>query len=444
VGQPQEVHIRKLQEIYWSDADPDGRGFVPLADALRKAGDFREAHRVLREGLGRHPEFLSGHVVAAWVSVDQGDFQDAESQFRTALELDPHNISVLRGLAEILLDRGEVGSALGLLEALQREDPIDLDLPNRVVALRAQVEAPTETIPNEDLETKPTIWDDPDAVSEELDWDAAALQPDSSPGGVPEGSDEVAPSAPVVEDGEPIPAPEELDHALVTSTLGEIYLQQGLFGQAEGVFKILLGEDPENENLKHRLEEVQSLLQSHGTKPGASEESLAVEEEIVPISSLGPDDEQDLPAQDVPADEGPPEGIVPIEGLSPVEAVSIEFLAPDRVRPVHPVEPTPDEVLSIAALALDEPLSIDALALDEPLSIDALAPDESLSIDALAPDESLSIDALAPDEALSIDALAPDEPLSIDALAPDGPPPDEDGSGRDPTIDAFENWLDKL
>ena len=40
MGQPLEVHIRKLQEFYWSEADPEGRGFVPLADALRKAGEF--------------------------------------------------------------------------------------------------------------------------------------------------------------------------------------------------------------------------------------------------------------------------------------------------------------------------------------------------------------------------------------------------------------------
>lgn len=52
MGQPLEVHIRELQELYWSAADPDGRGFVHLADALRRAGDLREAHRVLREGLG--------------------------------------------------------------------------------------------------------------------------------------------------------------------------------------------------------------------------------------------------------------------------------------------------------------------------------------------------------------------------------------------------------
>ncbi|MCJ7628952.1 MAG: tetratricopeptide repeat protein, partial [Longimicrobiales bacterium] len=246
MGQPQEVHIRKLQDLFWSEADPDGRSFVPLADALRKVGDFREAHRLLRDGLERHPDFLSGHVVAAWLSMDQGKPEEAESRFGTALELDPHNISALRGLAEILLDRGEVDSALGLLDSLLREDPVDLDLPDRILALMAQVDARTADVPDAEIEPERVVWNDRDAVAEELNWEVAVLQPDSSRDGASEGSAEVVPSVSVVEDGEPIPALEELDDALVTSTLGEIYLRQGLFDRAERVFQTLLERDPEN------------------------------------------------------------------------------------------------------------------------------------------------------------------------------------------------------
>jgi tetratricopeptide (TPR) repeat protein len=427
VGQPQEVHIRKLQDFYWSDADPDGRGFVPLADALRKAGDFREAHRLLREGLGRHPDFLSGHVVAAWLSVDQGHTEEAESQFRTALELDPRNLSALRGLAEVLLDRGEVGSALGFLEALLHEDPMDLDLPNRVLDLRAQTEAPTGAGPDTDPEPARSVWDDPHAVADELNWDAAALQSDSSPDDSPDESEELVPPPSVVEDEEAIPSLEELDDALVTSTLGDIYLRQGLFGRAERVFETLLGEDPENEHLKHRLEEVRSLLQAQGAEPDEKEGRewrTPTEVEIVSIFSLAPDE-----VRGAPAEAGAPEEVAPIEALAPTEVVPIESLALDRVDPVLAVEAAPDE----------------------PITVDALAPDEPITVDALAPDEPITIDALAPDEPITVDALAPDGPVPIESLAPEFPPDqnpeggaDEDEPRRDPTIDAFENWLDNL
>ncbi|MFH1766381.1 MAG: tetratricopeptide repeat protein [Gemmatimonadota bacterium] len=403
MGQPQEVHIRKLQDFYWSEADPDGRGFVPLADALRRAGDFREAHRLLRDGLERHPEFLSGQVVAAWLSVDQGKLEEAESRFGAALELDPHNISALRGLAEILLDRGEVGSALGFLETLLNEDPVDLDLPNRILALRAEVEAPA--VPDPEFEPEPVVWDDPDAVAEELNWDIAVLQPDSSRDGSSDGPEEAVPSVSVVEDGEPIPAQEDLDEALVTSTLGEIYLRQGLFGRAERVFQTLLEGDPENDHLKRRLEEVRSLLRIPEAKPVKREESegpTRPEEGVVPIASLAPEDARDAPALGLP-----PGDMVPIQELASVDVVPIESLAPDRLRPVF---------------------------------AQGSASDRAISIGALAPDEPISIDALAPDGPVPIESLAPDHPFGQSHAEE----PEMDDPGGDPTLEAFENWLDGL
>ena len=373
--------------------------------------------------------------MAAWLSVDRGQLEDAESRFRTALELDPRNISALSGLAEILLDRGEVGSALGFLESLLQEDPLDLDLPKRVLDLRARPEAPSEAGPDTDLEPEPLVWDDPDAAAEELNWGVAALQSDSSPDGSPNEPEEVTPSALVVEDGEPIPAPEELDDALVTSTLGEIYLRQGLFGRAERLFETLLAGDPENEHLKHRLKEVRSLLQAQEAKPDERERRTPPEEEIVPIASLAPNAVHGAPPGDgapgeiIPIEALAPGEIIPIEALAPVEVVPIESLAPDRLVPALAVKPAQEEPVSIAALAPDEPVSIAALAPDEPLSIAALAPDGPVSIAALAPDRPVPIESLAPD-------FPPDQ-------GPEGRP-DEDDSGQDPTVDAFENWLDNL
>jgi tetratricopeptide (TPR) repeat protein len=438
VGQPQEVHIRKLQEFYWSDADPDGRGFVPLADALRKVGDLREAHRVLREGLQRHPDFPSGHIVAAWLGIDRGELHETETHFRLALELDRHNIFALRGLAEILLDRGETAAALELLEALLREDPIDQDLPDRVHALREQLEAPDVEEPDPGAQGLASVWDDPDVVAEEVSWETAALQADSSWNGSPGGPEGIVASAMVVEDAEPIPSPDDLDEALVTSTLGEIYLRQGFLDRAQRVFETLVEKDPGNEHLEHRLEEVRRRRLSAELPSGervATDGERPLEDGIVPIAWLAPDHAQDLPLEE--------------EGS--VEIVPIESLAPDRVGPRFLTETAPVEPIPIDLLAPDEVVSIDLLAPDEVVSIDLLAPDEVVSIDLLAPDEVVSIDLLAPDEVVSIDLLAPDEPISIDILAPDEPEgraggveQDEADSGRDPTIDAFEKWLDNL
>ncbi len=312
MGQPLEVHIRELQEFYWSSADPDGLGFVQLADALRRAGDLVEARRVLREGLGRHPDYLSGHVVAAWLSQDQGNSQEAEAQFRTSLELDPRNLCALRGLAEILLAREDLGPALEFMEALLQEDPLDLDLPDRISELRSRLGEPQRIDSAPAAEPPPVVWDDPDAVAEELNWEMAALQPDSSPEPVREEAIRAAPEVPglgeepsaypeagdlgeysgflrdeVVEDGEPIPSMDDLDGALVTATLGEVYLRQGWLDRAEGVFLTLLREDPSNELAKRRLLDVRELMGETGIWAVKSKAEETPTPSIVPIASLG-------------------------------------------------------------------------------------------------------------------------------------------------------------
>jgi tetratricopeptide (TPR) repeat protein len=81
--------------------------------------------RVLREGTDRHPDFVSGHVVSAWVSLRPGASGQAAESYRAVLALDPRNIVALRGLAGILEQEGDLESAVDLLEELLEEDSID-------------------------------------------------------------------------------------------------------------------------------------------------------------------------------------------------------------------------------------------------------------------------------------------------------------------------------
>jgi len=454
VGQPLEVHIRKLQEFYWSESDPDGRGFVPLADALRKAGEFQEASRILRDGLRRHPDFLAGHVVSAWLSLDQGHPGEAERHFQAAMDLDPKNVAALRGLAELHLEKGDEDSALDYMEALLAEDPVDLELPSRLEELRDQIQTRQEAQRHGGSEGEALPWGDPSGVEAELDWGDAILQPDSGPSpsaiSEEENPDESVRPLLVVEDGEPIPAEGDLEDSLITSTLGEIYLRQGLLGRAEWVFESLLEEDPENEHLRRRLDEVQELLRSQDsveemppeTSPvdeqeeaGTLESSVegsggsvtewrpegfpeAGEVEVVPIESLAPD--RASPGRPAPTSAADiPEDVVPVELLGPGEIVPVESLGPEEAVPIESLEPA--EIVPIAFLAPEEPISVELLAPDGPIPIQDLAPSEPVPIESLAPSGPVSIVSLAPDG---------DEGVSIE--------------GSDSTIQDFERWLDKL
>jgi len=276
VGQPLEVHIRTLQEYYWSEDDPDGRAFVPLADALRRAGDLREAHRLLRDGLARHPDFLSAHVVAGWLGMDRGDLDDADDRFRTALELDPKNLSALRGLAEVLLERGEKDSAIGVLETLSQEDPVDLTLPARILELRARPTVDASGGSSASGEPGPPLWDDAEEVAEELDWEGAVLQRDASAG--PETDHEGAEDRPEV-----VPIESLAPDRTHPTPVQELAPKEFLYVEA------LAPQDP------------------------------------VPIGALAPD-------EPIPIGSLAPDGPIPIEFLAPDGPIPIEFLAPEDLQ----------------------------------------------------------------------------------------------------------------
>jgi tetratricopeptide (TPR) repeat protein len=178
-----EGEIRTLRSLFWSDRDPEGRGFVPLADAYRRAGDLKQAHELLNDGLGRHPDFSPGHVVAARLYGEQGLFAEAEIAARSALELDPENVDAMGTLIVVLEERGEVDEARGLHNHLSVLDP--------------------------------EPGDEPASVAEEEVVDFAALAPDEPGDAVAEADDSLsdddvtdfgslAPDEPPLEEPEPV------------------------------------------------------------------------------------------------------------------------------------------------------------------------------------------------------------------------------------------------
>lgn len=119
-----EQEIRELRSLFWSERDPDGRAFVPLADACRRAGELSEALELLRDGLDRLPEFTSGHVVSAWLHRDRGDLAAAEAAYRRVLELDPENARALHGLGQMLARAGSVPAGRELVLRAVELDPL--------------------------------------------------------------------------------------------------------------------------------------------------------------------------------------------------------------------------------------------------------------------------------------------------------------------------------
>ena len=91
--------------------DPSSLVFMPLAEALRRAGQLDVALRVALRGLDRHPYLPDAHDVLARIHADRGDLERASDEWEMALRLDPSHAQANLGLGFVEFRRGDLESA---------------------------------------------------------------------------------------------------------------------------------------------------------------------------------------------------------------------------------------------------------------------------------------------------------------------------------------------
>ena len=199
-----EQEIRILRTSFWSSRDPDGRAFAPLADAYRRKGELDEAHLLIQDGLGRHPDFATGHLIAARVAQDRGDLVEARGHFDRVLDLDDRNVLALIERAEAATSEGDREGALQDLTTALRLEPGNLEARERLEALE-----------------RGPAWEPESATIPEVQI------PDS-------------------------------ESSILTRTMGDLYARQGFRERAIEVYEHLSSEDPESEELTNRLAELRA------------------------------------------------------------------------------------------------------------------------------------------------------------------------------------------
>lgn len=106
--------------------DPASIAFAQLAEEYRRAGQTDEAVRICREGLTRHPGYLSARVTLGRALLDLGQLAEARGEFEFVVAEAPENLAAVRGLAEISHREGQTADALTYYQralALSRHDP---------------------------------------------------------------------------------------------------------------------------------------------------------------------------------------------------------------------------------------------------------------------------------------------------------------------------------
>ena len=90
---------------------PTSIAFAQLAEEYRRDGDYEQAVTICREGLTRHPGYLSAQVTLGRALIELGRFDEARQELEGVLSAAPDNLAAIRGLAEIHQHRGEMDLA---------------------------------------------------------------------------------------------------------------------------------------------------------------------------------------------------------------------------------------------------------------------------------------------------------------------------------------------
>ena len=298
--------IDRLEELYKSEKDPQGRAFVPLAEAHRRLGDLGKALTVIQEGLGAHPDFASAHMVAGWVHRSRREPDDAMRSFKRVLELDAENSLAQAAIAELIDDqraqtyRDKMAAKKTAEPSVEPSAVATVDDERPVVPIASLAPA----VPDATTVTPPAA---PESVSDGATRQVvpiASLAPADHQPAVPivslapEGTGAVAPlpngaGRPVVSisslapDGDDAarddaaPGAGPVGGEIYTQTLAELYASQGAVDNAIEVYRKLIAADPDDQALRRRLAELESL------EPGSLGGRDA--RRTVPIESLAPD-----------------------------------------------------------------------------------------------------------------------------------------------------------
>ena len=178
-----QQEIRTLRSLLDSERDPGGRVFAPLADAYRRAGRIPDALRLLNDGLAKHPDFVTGHVVAAQLYVEQGLGAEGQLAARRALELDGENVVALGALLRVLEESGEAEAG----EVRDRLTALEPDFARE--ALPAAARKPRDEPPSPDAPTvQLRALDRPapaaEAVPETFEIEASSFEPSMPAGAI--------------------------------------------------------------------------------------------------------------------------------------------------------------------------------------------------------------------------------------------------------------------
>jgi hypothetical protein len=106
---PESSRIAELRRRL--EKDPASIAFAQLAEEYRRNGDHEQAVRICRDGLARHPGYLSAQVTLGRALMELGFYEEARKELESVLKVASDNLAAIRALAVIHQQRRHASTA---------------------------------------------------------------------------------------------------------------------------------------------------------------------------------------------------------------------------------------------------------------------------------------------------------------------------------------------
>ena len=200
------------------EKDPTSIAFAQLAEEYRRSGDFQQAVKVCRDGLARHPGYLSAQVTLGRALMELGEYNEAGRELEAVLQVAPDNLAAIRARAEIHQRRGNAPEPIDVVKVegpkpqpVKEPEPVEEREPITKPELVTSPEPVIEPEPLLDLDMPPPL-EEALPVDLSLDVDIPTFEEVQAPEPVarPEISFDLPAQAPPAREDE-IPSLEALD-----------------------------------------------------------------------------------------------------------------------------------------------------------------------------------------------------------------------------------------
>lgn len=321
----------KESASFWTDIkDLEGRlaqspgsfCFARLSEVYLKVGLVDDALHVARQGVLKHPRYLSGQRALSLACHAKGVNDEARAALKLITEAVPEDVPSQKLLGRLLAEAGDQDAACRAFRTVLEFAPDDVESRIELEALERSAGMASSAL----------VHDDDEEIIEDLE---ILEEPDVPEYEQPEAQSRLRDVTP-----EPDTAATAHHDPLSTGTLAELYVKQGFIHKALEIYRAILDDNPADYAMAGRVAELEELLA--GAAEPAAEIDETVEEEAEVASPFS------MPAEaffqeTVPAGLQEPAGIPVLER----QQTSENFSRPGSSASPLPLKGTADNALAV-------------------------------------------------------------------------------------------------